>query len=149
MKIIDKNGKEVEVDLKDWKDIIKAVRIIKRFGIDVQFFKKLLLIIQNRIDEEKKERKEEDKKIKNNYLNRFDKLEEKMDKVDNGINTKIKDIDEKFDDFISYNNKEKIDAIKRTNKNLWIFLFAILGSTLILFVTMIWDKIFLFLGQFF
>jgi len=71
------NGEEITINAKEKNDILKAVQIIKKFGIDIKFFKKLFLTIQTRMTEEKQERKEEDKEIKDNYLERFKKLEKK------------------------------------------------------------------------
>ena len=123
------------------------MQIIKKFGIDIKFFKKLFLTIQTRMTEEKQERKEADKEIKDNYLERFKKLENKMDAVDGNIKKQIKIIDTKIDNLIITNSKDKIDSIKNINKNLWKFIFMILGSTLVLFITMTWDKIILFLEK--
>lgn len=141
------NGEEITINAKEKNDILKAVQIIKKFGIDIKFFKKLFLTIQTRMTEEKQERKEADKEIKDNYLERFKKLENKMDAVDGNIKKQIKIIDTKIDNLIITNSKDKIDSIKNTNKNLWKFIFMILGSTLVLFITMTWDKIILFLEK--
>ena len=135
------NGEEITINAKEKNDILKAVQIIKKFGIDIKFFKKLFLTIQTRMTEEKQERKEADKEIKDNYLERFKKLEKKMDAVDGNIKKQIKIIDAKIDNLIITNSKDKIDSIKNMNKNLWKFIFMILGSTLILFITITWDKI--------
>ena len=137
----DNNNEEIKIDSKEKEDILKAVQIIKKFGIDIKFFKKLFLTIQTRMTEERQERKEADKDIKNNYLERFKKLENKMDAVDGNIKKQIKIIDTKIDNLIITNSKDKIDSIKNMNKNLWKFIFMILGSTLILFLTMVWDEI--------
>jgi len=64
-----------------------------------------------------------------------------MDAVDENIKKQIKIIDAKIDNLIITNSKDKIDSIKNMNKNLWKFIFMILGSTLILFITITWDKI--------
>ena len=141
------NGEEITINAKEKNDILKAVQIIKKFGIDIKFFKKLFLTIQTRMTEEKQERKEADKEIKDNYLERFKKLENKMDAVDGNIKKQIKIIDTKIDNLIITNSKDKIDSIKNINKNLWKFIFMILGSTLVLFITMTWDKIILFLEK--
>ena len=141
------NGEEITINAKEKNDILKAVQIIKKFGIDIKFFKKLFLTIQTRMTEENQERKEADKEIKDNYLERFKKLENKMDAVDGNIKKQIKIIDTKIDNLIITNSKDKIDSIKNTNKNLWKFIFMILGSTLVLFITMTWDKIILFLEK--
>ena len=141
------NGEEITINSKEKNDILKAVQIIKKFGIDIKFFKKLFLTIQTRMTEEKQERKEADKEIKDNYLERFKKLENKMDAVDGNIKKQIKIIDTKIDNLIITNSKDKIDSIKNINKNLWKFIFMILGSTLVLFITMTWDKIILFLEK--
>jgi len=137
----DNNNEEIKIDSKEKEDILKAVQIIKKFGIDIKFFKKLFLTIQTRMTEEKQERKEADKEIKDNYLERFKKLENKMDAVDGNIKKQIKIIDTKIDNLIITNSKDKLDSIKNMNKNLWKFILMILGSTLILFLTMVWDEI--------
>jgi len=137
----DNNNEEIKIDSKEKEDILKAVQIIKKFGIDIKFFKKLFLTIQTRMTEEKQERKEADKEIKDNYLERFKKLENKMDAVDENIKKQIKIIDTKIDNLIITNSKDKLDSIKNMNKNLWKFILMILGSTLILFLTMVWDEI--------
>ena len=135
------NGEEITINAKEKNDILKAVQIIKKFGIDIKFFKKLFLTIQTRMTEEKQERKEADKEIKDNYLERFKKLENKMDAVDGNIKKQIKIIDTKIDNLIITNSKDKIDSIKNTNKNLRTFIFMILGSTVILYITMVWEHI--------
>lgn len=137
----DNNNEEIKIDSKEKEDILKAVQIIKKFGIDIKFFKKLFLTIQTRMTEERQERKEADKEIKDNYLERFKKLENKMDAVDGNIKKQIKIIDTKIDNLIITNSKDKLDSIKNMNKNLWKFILMILGSTLILFLTMVWDEI--------
>lgn len=53
------------------KDIMQAVNIIKEFGPDIKMIKSMLLDHAKRIDEEVNERKVEDRKIRDNYLDRF------------------------------------------------------------------------------
>ena len=87
--------------------------------------------LKNQIKEEARLREEADCEIKNNYVKRFDKLDEKVESVDN----RIERLDTKFD-----------TKIGKVNGRLFSFLItivsSILVSTVIIFITQVWDKIF-------
>jgi tetrahydromethanopterin S-methyltransferase subunit G len=87
--------------------------------------------LKNQIKEEARLREEADDEIKNNYIKRFDKLDKKVESVDN----KIERLDAKID-----------TKIGKVNGRLFSFLITIVSSilisTIIIFITQVWDKIF-------
>jgi regulator of PEP synthase PpsR (kinase-PPPase family) len=88
-------------------------------AIKVSLLETFLKEIKNLIHTEIKERKAEDKKIKDNYIDRFDKVDTKIDKVDT-----------------------KIDKLSgRLFTILITIVLAILGSTIFLFLKETWVEL--------
>jgi len=126
-------------------DIMDAVRIIKEFGPDIKMIHSMLKDHAKRIDEEVTERKEENKRITNNYLKRFDK-------VDNGINImnhKIGGLRKKTNELKIHISDNLIKMTENQNKFLRNIMIIFLSCTVFLFITMVWEKLICYIQNIF
>ena len=120
-------------------DIIKdeeKEKIIMKACTAVLTYEEMLKNVKANIDEEKKERKEDTSDIRNNYIDRFNKVDKRFDKVDENIDDTrkaIDNLDEKLDKKI---DSIKTDQIAGYKKAIYIFI----GCTGIVFITQIWEK---------
>jgi hypothetical protein len=125
--------------------ILKASEAVNNFIPDLKAINVMLRQHSKAIDEEKTERIKEDDDIKHNYIKRFNK-------IDNGItvvNTKITNIKNNHNDLKVKLESKIAEAFKGQIGFLKKILFALLGCTLFLFISMVWDKIIDFISKIF
>lgn len=106
-----------------------------------------ILVRQNSraIDKEVEDRKKEDCEIKDNYIKRFDKVDNGIEVVNNKVN-KVKDA--LHEAVLDISNKFET-ITNNQNKFLRNMIFIFLGCSGILFITMIWENAINFIEKLF
>jgi len=119
-----KDGK-IEVPETDLQKIMKVVNSLSEGNIQIV---KLEVNQENlglKLDQEIKDRKKDTGEVKNNYIKRFDK-------VDNLFDT----VFEKIDKIIDQGVQSKKEQVKR----MWAIIGVFVGCSAFLFISMIWEK---------
>ena len=119
-----KDGK-IEVPETDLQKIMKVVNSLSEGNIQVIRLEANQENINKKLEQEIKDRKKDTGDVKDNYITRFDK-------VDNLFDT----VFEKIDKIIDQGVQSKKEQVKR----MWAIISVFLGCSAFLFISMIWEK---------